>query len=195
MRLRIATLAAILGVLSASPSFAGHHLWDLTEIYSNGDGSVQFVELFTAAANEQGVGPFTVTASGHTFNFVTNLSTTATANTWILMATANFASQTGGVTPDYIIPANFFNTGGGTMAYAGAVDVWNYGAVPTDGVHSLLRSGSIAVNSPENFAHQTGSVNLGVSLPAFPSWALILLCGALLFAASSFLRRREMMTA
>jgi hypothetical protein len=37
----------------------------------------------------------------------------------------------------------FGHTGGGTLNYAG-IDNWSYGAVPTDGVHSLLRNGSTA---------------------------------------------------
>ena len=66
MRQRLGILAAVLSLALATPALAGHHLWDITEIYSNGDGSVQFVELFTADNNEQGVGPFNVTASGNT---------------------------------------------------------------------------------------------------------------------------------
>ena len=195
MRHRLGILAAVLSLALATPALAGHHLWDITEIYSNGDGSVQFVELFTADNNEQGVGPFNVTASGNTASFGgVNLPTSATANTWILMATSNFASQSGGITPDYLLPTHFFNTGGGTMNYAG-VDIWAYGKVPTDGVNSLQRNGSTAVNSPRNFAGASGSVNLGISTPGFQSWGLILLVGALLLAASGLLRRRPELAA
>ncbi len=195
MRTRLGLIAVVLGLLAASTASAGHHLWDFTEAFSNADGSVQFVELFTAAASEQGVGPFTVTSNSNTFNFVTNLPSSATANTWILIATSNFASKPGAVTPDYIIPANFLSTSGGTLNYASGVKIWSHGALPTDGLHSLLRNGSTAVNSPTNFAGQAGSVNLAASVPMLPTWGLILLVGAILFMASGLLRTREAPTA
>jgi hypothetical protein len=190
---RFLALAALAGVIVAapSPSYAGHHLWKLTQLFSNASGSVQFAQLFTADNGEPGVGPFGLTASGHTFNFVTNLPSSTTANTWILVATSNFASLPGAVAPDYIIPPSFFSTGGGTITYAG-IDAWNYGTVPTDGVHSLLRDGSTAVNSAINFAAQSGSVNLAVApAPALTTWGIVLLVGALLLVGSGLLRRRE----
>lgn len=190
MRNRFIVLATVVGLVAATSAQAGHHLWDFTEMYSNASGSVQFVEMFTAFNDEQGVGPFTVTTGTHTLNFVTNLSTNVTANTWILIATSNFASLPGGITPDYIVPANFFPTGGGTLNYAGGVDVWNYGAVPTNGIGSLLRNGSIAENSPRNFAGQSGFVNLAPAR-GVGSWGLVLLVGALLFLGSGMLRKRE----
>jgi hypothetical protein len=191
MSTRFIGLAALVGLTVAwpSPSQAGHHLWKLTHVFSNATGNTQFIQLFTADNLEAGVGPFTVTASGHTFNFVNNLPSSSTANTWILIATANFAGLPGGVTPDYIIPAGFFSTGGGTLNYAG-VDSWIYGAVPTDGVHALNRDGTKPVNVATNFAGQTGSVALTAAVPAVPRWGIALLVGALLLAGSGLVRRR-----
>jgi hypothetical protein len=191
MRTRLIALATAVGLLTATASQAGHHLWNFSEIFSNADGSVQYMELFTTDNNEQGVGPFGITSNAHTFSFVNNLGSSLTGNTYILVATSNFASKPGAVTPDYIIPASFFATGGGTLNYAGGIQVWNYGAVPTDGVHSLLRNGSTAVNSPTNFLGQSGSVNLAATVPMVPTWGLIVLVGGLLLAGSGLLRRRE----
>jgi hypothetical protein len=193
MRNRLAVLATVVGLFVAATAQAGHHLWVFTEMYSNASGSVQFVEMFTAANSEQGVGAFTITSTTHTFNFVTNIPTATTANTWILCATSGFGSLPGGVTPDYIIPGSFFPTGGGTLNYASGVQIWNYGVVPTDGYHSLLRNGSTAVNSPQNFAGQVGQLDL--SVPAFGGWGLALLIGAMLLVASGLLRRRQTATA
>ena len=190
MRTRIAILATILGLTIGTSAYAGHHLWVYTEMFSNASGSIQYVEMFTPDNNEQGVGPFTITSGANTFNFVTNLSTAITGNTHILIATSNFASQLGSVPPDYIIPANFFPTGGGALNYAGGVQIWNFGAVPTDGQHSLLRNGTTAINSPQNFAGQTGSVNLGLAVPMLPRWGLVVLVGALLLAGSGLIGRR-----
>lgn len=190
MRRRLTAFAALATMLAAAPSHAGHHLWVFDEIFSNASGSVQYVSLFTADNNEQGIGPFSVTSTTHTLNFVTNLSTSLTANTWVLCATSGFGSLPGGVTPDYIIPANFFPTGGGTLNYASGVQVWNYGAVPTNGTHALKRNGSTAVNAPHNFAGASGSVNLTQAVPAMQTWGLAALVGVILLMASGLLRRR-----
>jgi hypothetical protein len=195
MRTRLGALAVLVGLFTATSAQAGHHLWDTTEIFSNASGSVQFVELFTAANDEQGLGPFTLTSTTHTLNFVTSLPTNLTANTWVLVATSGFGALPGGVTPDYVVPASFFPTAGGTINYAG-VDIWNYGAVPTDGVLALQRNGSTATNSPHNFAGQSGSVNLGAAVPMTQTWGLLVLIGAILLASSGLLRKpRGMATA
>jgi len=186
-------MVAALGL--APSAHAAHHLWSFSEMFSNASGSVQYMELTCPASDEQGVGPFTITSNTHTFNFVTNLPSNATANTFILVATSGFGSLAGGVTPDYIIPANFFATGGGTLNYASGVSTWSYGAVPTDGVHSLLRNGSTAVNSPTNFGGQSGSVNLSTAVPMLPRWGILLLVGALLLAGSGLLVARQRPTA
>lgn len=195
MRTRLALLITIVGLIAATSAHAAHHLWNFSEMFSNASGSVQFVELFCTDNNEQGVGPFTITSNAHTFNFVTNLPNSNTGNTYILVATSNFASLPGAVPPDYILPANFFATGGGALNYASGVQVWNYGTVPTDGVHSLLRNGSTATNSPTNFGGQSGSVNLATTVPMLPRWGLVLLVGALLLAGSGLLTRRTRATA
>ena len=192
MRARLVALAALVASILAwpSPSQAGHHLWKLDHVFSNASGSVQFVQLFVNEAGEAGVGPFTITSNGQTFRFETNLPSANTANTWILVATSGFQSLPGGVAPDYILPAGFLSTGGGTLNYAG-LDSWSHGAIPTDGVHALKRDGTTPVNSATNFAGQTGSVTLAATVPALSSVGLVVLVGALLLAASGLLRRRR----
>jgi hypothetical protein len=187
----VAALAALALLIAPSPAQAGHHLWRLTQLFSNASGTIQFAQLFVNEDNEQGVGPFTLTASGHTLNFVTNLPSTTTANKWILVGTSSYASLPGAPAPDYIIPSGFFATGGGTMIYATSVDTWNYGAVPTDGVHSLMRDGTTPVNSAVNFAGATASVTAPPPpVPAFTRWGVAVLAGGILLVASGLLRRR-----
>ena len=118
MRTRVGVPALVLGLLLATQAHAGHHLWRFTEAFTNSSGSVQYIELHTADANEQAIGGFGITSNTGTFNFVTPLSTSATANTSILIATSNFAALSGAVTPDYILPANFISPSGGTLNYA-----------------------------------------------------------------------------
>ena len=190
MRTPLRWMALLAGIFTATAAQAGHHSRSVTEIYSNSSGSTQFVELFCPVNGEAGLGPFTLTSTTNTLNFVTNLPSSTTANTWALCATSNFSALPGGITPDYIIPANFFPTGGGTINYASGAHIWNYGVVPTNGVSALQRNGSTAVNSPRNFAGAAGSVNLGTTVPAATSWGLIALVGAVLLFASGLLRRR-----
>ncbi len=189
MRVRIGSIALLLALFVAPSAQAGHHSWDITELYSAQGGNVQYIEIFCPVNGEAGLGPFGITSTTNSMNFVTNLAGT-TANTWVLVATANFGSFPGGIQPDYLIPANFFPTAGGTINYAGGADVWNYGAVPTNGVLALQRAGGTAVNSPRNFAGASGSVTLGTAVPATQSWGLLALIAAALLLASGLLRRR-----
>jgi hypothetical protein len=186
---------ALVGLLFVpSTSEAAHHLWRFTQLFSNADGSVQFLEMFTNDSAETSLGSFSITfAGGQTFNFVTNLAAVSPSRSsnWLLIATQGFQSLHGGVTPDYVLPANFFSTGGGTLNYAGTTDSWTFGTVPTDGVHSLMRDGTTPYNSPINFAAQSGLVNLTNPVPALPSFAIAALVGALLLAGSGLLRRRR----
>jgi hypothetical protein len=205
MRNRKLILASIVAfaAMAPVPAHAAHHLWRIQQLYSNADGSVQFIELETTSAGRTGetnVGPFTVVAGGNTFSFGTNAVPGASGVTqWLLLATSNFASLPGGVAPDYIIPPNFFPTGGGTITYAAAVDTFNYGTVPTDGFHSLTRDISTLVadsrpNAPINIAGTAGQLGTAPT-PAATSWSLALAVGALLLAGSGLLGRRRLRTA
>lgn len=138
------------------------HLYDITELFSNADGSVQFIELAVGNSNfESAWAGKTITATQgnaapHTFTFPSNLPSTQTANTSVLLATQGFADL-GLVTPNYIIPAGFLFLGNGQVNFAN-VDVFTYDRLPSDGTQSLQRGGVVTVNSPTNFAGQTGSV-------------------------------------
>ena len=136
------------------------HLWKIDEIYSNADGTVQFIEFSNASNGEQFVDGVSITdtANGvtHTFTVQGNLPGAATANTHFLIATQGFANL-GIVTPDYIIPDGFVFTGGGTIDYAG-YDTVLYGALPADATHSITRAGVVATGSPTNFAGVTGQL-------------------------------------
>jgi hypothetical protein len=187
----LATLAGVAVLAVPSTSHASHHLWKLSQIFSNASGSVQFAELSTAPTNvtdEPNVGAHNLTANGHVFNFVTNLTVPAH---WLLVATAGFQNLPGGVQPDYILPTSFFSTGGGTIAYAEGLDTWNYGVVPTDGVHSLMRDGSTAVNSPINTLNQAGSVTVTPPVPALPATGIMILVALLLLSGSGLIRWRK----
>ena len=87
----------------------------------------------------------------------------------MLLATADFASLPGAVTPDFTLPDGFLFTPDGIVNYIGANSL-TYGCLPTDGVLSLhcdanngimCTATSVAVNSPTNYAGASGSIVLG----------------------------------
>ena len=156
-------VAMILATLAVVPAHATFHRWKFDEVFSNADGSVQFIELTNAFDLEQFVSGHPLTSTTHTVTPSTNLPAVnnMTAGHHMLFATAGFGTLAGGVTPDYLIPANFFNPAGDTLNWAGGFDIETFDVVPTDGVHSLTLPGTLtAVNSPTNFAGDAGSVNL-----------------------------------
>jgi serralysin len=137
------------------------HLYRINELYSNADGSIQFIELkvgdFAGESFWQGQSiSDTQGGTTHTFTFPTNLPSTATNNTSVLIATQGFANL-GIATPDFIVPSGFLFTNGGTLDYAN-VDAITDGLLPTDGTHSNDRNGASQTNSPTDFAGQTGTV-------------------------------------
>jgi hypothetical protein len=170
--LTAATIVAA-SVSAISPARAAFHLWEVNEIYSNADGSVQFVELITPdqpfANNEHFVaGHRLITSTANpdnVFTFPTNLSTSiGTRNRTILIATPGFAQLPGAVTPDYTLPAvNFFSTVADTVRFDGNSGttgriIFAASQLPTDGVMSINRNLTPGVNSPKNFLNQVGSL-------------------------------------
>lgn len=155
------------------------HLYDIIELYSNADGSVQFIELRVGNVDGESMwqgkaitvsqdsgtstgggggygGPGPSPSGNHVFTFPKNLPSMATANTSVLIATRGFADL-GIATPDFIVPSGFLFKNGGTVDFAGADSV-TYGALPTDGIHSLNRGGATVINSPKNYAGASGTV-------------------------------------
>jgi hypothetical protein len=158
-----------LGLLLTSQARATFHLWTVNEIYSNADGSVQFIELHESSTfNGENLlaGHFIRCTSGlltNTFIFPTNLPSTLTAGKSFVIGTANLALVPGGVRPDYVFTnaVPFLFAGNGTLEYAG-VDAVTYANLPSDGTASLVRSGAVmgfsVTNSPQNFAGQSNSI-------------------------------------
>ena len=113
----------------------------------------------------------TATSDGNAvvYSMTTNV-TVNTANQRLLFATPGFALLPGGVTPDYTIPVEFFDPNALiiTINFAG-FDQFSFAgmALPTDGVLSMLRDNSTAVNSPTNFAGDTGELDLPLFASGF----------------------------
>src|SRR5437016_11360501 len=137
-------------------------LWQINEIYSDADGSVQFIELITASGGQQFVAGHTMTSSQgattHTLNVTTDLPGDS-ANKTFLIGTQGFAALNV-VTPDYVVPNGFLFTDGGTLNWGGGADVVSDAALPTDRRLSINRVGATAINSPTNFAGVTGTISI-----------------------------------
>src|SRR5687767_12389263 len=109
MRALLRLAAAALALLSAS-AHGMYHLWVMNEVYSNADGSVQYLEMTALAGQQQYLtGHSLVARSGgtsRTFSFPADLPG-ETTGARMLIATQGFAAL-GIVTPDYIVPNGFF---------------------------------------------------------------------------------------
>lgn len=161
--LRKSTAALALTFTVALSAYGSFHTWKVNEIYSNADGSVQYVEMKESSGlNGQDLlpgHPITCTGPGgtKTFNFPSNLPNNLTANKYFIIGTSNLAAMPGGLKPDYL----FTNTGPflslttGTINFAGGFDVINYTNPPTDGSGAMIRSGAtmiaVTTNGPVNF--------------------------------------------
>jgi len=154
-------LAMILLLVTTAAS-AAFHLFRIEQLYSNADGTVQFVVMHQEpAANGENLwagNALTSTRGGATkvFTFPANLPSSATAGRRVLVATPGFAAL-GLVPPDYVMPSGFLPMDGGTVNYAG-VDQVTYLSLPTDGVTAINRNGATIPNVATNFAGASASV-------------------------------------
>ncbi len=138
------------------------HSYDINELYSNADGTIQFIEL--VVSNNQGESFFngikiSVIQSGtgttNTYTFPSNLPSNASGAKSVLIATQGFADQ-GGVLPDFIVPSGFLFVGGGTVKFGWTSNINNpadeiaYTALPIDGT---------SLHQPANFWGTTGGAD------------------------------------
>jgi hypothetical protein len=176
---RLAAILVCLAVLllSSAPALSGVHLWRVKEIFSNADGTIQFIEIATCCGSttEVFLGGQILRSNTSSFTFPSNV-TGSTLNKHYLLATRGFTALAGAPTPDQIIADRFFSTTGDTISF-GVYDtmIFTVGALPTDGTHSLNKDPNdatdtnvVGVNSPTNFAGQTGTVSVVTGPPGVP---------------------------
>jgi hypothetical protein len=174
MKHRVTTSITTILLLAAGTAFANYHLFQIEQIFSNADGTVQFVVMheFTGTNGENlWMGNMlTSTHAGASKTFMFNkdlpgggadpygygMMASPTANKRVLIATPGFAAL-GIVPPDYTIPNGFLPTNGGTLSYAG-VDSVTFASLPTDGVTAINRTGATIQNRATNFAGLSASV-------------------------------------
>jgi hypothetical protein len=159
LRIQVCLLGLLLGISGAAN--ATFHLFQISKLYSNADGTVQFIELSAFSGGQQFIAGHTITSahSGdttRTFTFPNNLPGD-TANHSFLIGTQGFAALNV-VTPDFIVPNGFLFTANGLVTYGEGADSFSYASLPTSGGLMLNRSGTTSANAAKNFAGATGSV-------------------------------------
>ncbi len=157
---RISTCAGLLlALVWLVQAQASHHGWVISEVFSNADGTIQFIELSSAVPGHGLVSGFVlfsdddVTGLSKEFPFPNDISS-ETENKFLLLATSGF-QDVFGIAPDFVIPAGFLATGAGTVQFNGFV-MWS--SLPTDGYNSLSANGSVAPATPKNFAGAEGLI-------------------------------------
>jgi hypothetical protein len=164
----------------SNQAVATFHQWDIVEAYTSLDGSVQFIEMFNDTTFNSENLAFTqsggIFSSGNSYSFPTDLPA-GTANKTFLVGTNSYDAiaqvDVNVPVPDYVVVDNFFSTSGDTLELkwftSSVFDtlIFTAGQLPTDGINSLNHafgdsgnSSSSLLNSPTNFAGDTGSVTL-----------------------------------
>lgn len=160
--MRLPLLVALL-LLPAAPARALFHLWDVSEVFSDASGEVQFIELFTSQGSQQFVGDHDIrTRDGgavlETFTIPEDLPGDSEDHHFLL-ATPGFLAVAG-IEPDFTIPAGFIELGVADGIDFAGVDTFPLAGLPTDGVLALQRGGGTAAASPTNFAGEVGAIDV-----------------------------------
>ncbi len=176
---RFPRLLALCSAMITSPGVArgDFHFFTINEVFTNAEGSIQFVELFTQFGGQNNLGGHTIRANnGPNLNvFIFNTGLTGdTTNRHVLIATPGFAAVPGAVTPDYTFPSLNFLFQSGAVNFAEGTDILNYTSPPWNGIVSLNGNGQQQINSPTNFAGQSGSIPEPAMLPALALSGLLL---------------------
>jgi hypothetical protein len=167
----VRTLACCLAFVAAAlawPAHASFHLFRIDQVFSNADGSVQYVVMREVTGSngenfwaDNRLETTSTSGAKQQFVFPTNLPSTSTANRSVLIATNGFAAL-GLVTPDYIVPNGFIPVGGGKLDYASGTDEITFAALPTDGGTAIDRNGTPVPATPRNFAGASETLTASV---------------------------------
>lgn len=156
---------AITSLLTAlpAPASADSHLWRFNEMFSNADGTIQFIEMKECCGGDEeiNIAGFHIEsiATGAVFVFPANLAP-PTTHKHLLFGTVRFAALPGAPVPDYIIADGFLSLTGDTLKYAFYSDATlKLLPLPTDGVMAMQWDGVPVSNSPTNYAGQTGHID------------------------------------
>lgn len=176
---RSAKFAALLLVLGSGwlgvhskPAAAASHLWRIHEVFSNPDGTIQYIVLHECCGAAQEIFlqnlEVTTKVAGKVFRFPRNIAAPSSRK-YLLLATQGFAELPGAPAPDFIIPDGLFAVGGDTIWYSEARNYDRFrfvaGDLPLDGRRAIrvvdyVSDRFVAVeNAPINYQGITGTVD------------------------------------
>lgn len=175
MRRSVAALGLAITVVVLCPAGrlrALSHLWKIHEVFSDGEGEVQYIVLHECCGSTQELYLrnllVTSDATGKTFAFPRDLAGSS-ARKWLLLATTAFAALPGAPAPDFFLPDGFFSPRGDTIWYSEARNYDSFtfraGDLPSDGLHALRITDyasdrfEVATNTPINYAGASGTVD------------------------------------
>ncbi len=177
-----ASLAMLLAFWAA-PAGAGSHLWRFSEFYSSPNRDVQFIEMqeIGGSDDETRLARHWFATNSYNQDHSELLGSSlpfGTANKKFLVGTQSYAELPGVPAPDYVLSDGILDPSGDTVVW------WFYqtieippGVMSSDGVQSisvidpLTPSYSVGVNSPTNFAGETGTVVLTPHVPSLAAWS------------------------
>ena len=163
------TGVAVLLLAAAGYASAGSHLWRFNEIFSNADGTVQYMEMveIDGSDNEFHLMGKSLHSNSNSYEFPNDLPP-KTANRNFLVATQSYADLAGVAGPDYVIPDNFFDPVADSVVLH-TYDKYTFteGMLPDDGYHARDRMLEQDVpNSPTNFNGDTTVIDLSADIDA-----------------------------
>jgi hypothetical protein len=187
----------------ALPANAASHLWRFSEFYSSPDKHIQFIEMQEIGGSDDETRIQAHWYATNSFNQShTQLLGTplpyGTAHKKFLVGSVSYAALPGVPAPDYVVPDGIIEPSGDTIVW------WFYqtltippNTMPSDGRNSLRvidpanpGSGfSTGINTPTNFAGETGSVLLAAPVPATSPWAVVSITVLLLAGSALALRQ------
>lgn len=151
--------------LAIAPAYAGCPLFDLTEVYSNSDDSLQFVEYFRSPNSRNEIGQKTQRITCNTNSFISGSDLqvyNATANKYFIIGMISCDLTLGIHVSDYTVPCNLFSTSGVIvqlhMDAVDAIDSLTFTGIqlPSNGGQSLSRYVKTGFNNSANYADETG---------------------------------------
>jgi hypothetical protein len=175
MRRALLFLVALLG---ASTAQAGIHTWRVNEVFSNADGTIQYIELLeiqpAGTGSEVGIDDSNVTSNTESHSWMNAGVTAPTGQKHLLIATAGFAALPGAPAPDVTLPGGvvpFFSAASDVITIV--PDSCTVTAAPTDGINAYdcNTQGSV-INTPTNLSGATGTVDASGPQPV-PTMSLV----------------------
>jgi hypothetical protein len=161
-------LALLAATIASGSAFATFHLFVVDQVFSNADGTVQYIVFLQAPPSidehEWKGHVLTSTHDGATQRLVypNDLPSRLTRNKRVLVATQGFADL-GLVTPDYTMPSGFLGTGAGRIVCCDDNVNFFYTALPVDGATALDGAKAPTPAVATNFAGASSPVVVAAS--------------------------------